>query len=132
MGGVIERCCCAEQAEELSPLPVPEGGVRASFPSDHEIRASVKSQRSTAKDLSMPSSKVVPEDQKPRPRRRPRFPFCCGSDAADDLHGTGSAAVGAASRGAKQLVAPAADEQTGGAGCDNAEDDARPRNPWPQ
>ena len=27
MGGVIERCCCAEQAEELSPLPVPEGGV---------------------------------------------------------------------------------------------------------
>ena len=42
MGGVIERCCCAEQAEELSPLPVPEGGVRASFPSDDEIRASLK------------------------------------------------------------------------------------------
>ena len=37
MGGVIERCCCAEQVR--SQLPVPEGGVRASFPSDHEIRA---------------------------------------------------------------------------------------------
>ena len=77
--------------------------------------------RSTAKDLSMPGSKVVPEDQKPRPRRRPRFPFCCG-DAADDLHGTGSAAD-LVPRGAWRKAAggTAADEQTWVAlGCDNA------------